>query len=187
MSFVLHSFHAPQVDSVAAATDYVYELCDGDPPLADRFRKFVELVTKVYPDLSEDDEAGDDERNLRPEGLQGDWGDEPVVNVGIKTDAVEEGVLSIVASKAIEAGLQMLDPRNAMLYRADHRVVRHDGRTTPFRMLTPFAAQLRKPANDGLEPLYLRRRQAAARDRPDRRPRIAGRSRVHVGCAGYRA
>jgi hypothetical protein len=156
MSFVLHFFHAPQVDSVASATEYVYELCDDDPPLADRFRKFVELVTAVYPDLSDDDEDGDDERNLWPEGLKGDWGDEPVVNVGIRTDAVEEGVLSIIASKAIQAGLQMLDPQNAMLYRADHRVVEHDGRTTPFRMLTPYAAQLMQPAQGGLDPRSVR-------------------------------
>lgn len=151
MSFVLHIFHAPHVDSVESATKYVYESCDNDPPLKERFRKFVELVTMVYPDLSEEDEDGDDERNLWPEGLNAEWGDEPVVNVGIKTDAVEEGVLSIVASKAIQAGLQMLDPQNAMLYRADHFVVHHDGRTTPFRMLTPFAASLMTPVRQPLE------------------------------------
>ena len=156
MSFVLHFFHAPQVDSVESATEYVYELCDDDPPLADRFRKFVELVTTVYPDLSADDDDGDDERNLWPEGLDSEWGDEPVVNVGIKTDAVEEGVLSIVASKAVQAGLQMLDPQNAMLYRSDHVVVHHDGSTAPFRMLTPFAAKLMKPADDGLDPRKVR-------------------------------
>lgn len=148
MSFVLHFFHAPHVDSVEAATKYVYEHCDDDPPLEDRFRKFVELVTTVYPDLSAEDDDGDDERNLWPEGLDSEWGDEPVVNVGIKTDAVEEGVLSIVASKAVQAGLQMLDPQNAMLYRSDQVVVHHDGRKAPFRMLTPFAAKLMKPAHE---------------------------------------
>lgn len=156
MSFVLHFFHAPHVQSVASATEYVYDLSDDDPPLADRFRKFVELVTTVYPDLSAEDDDGDDERNLWPEGLRGDWGDEPVVNVGIKTDAVEEGVLSIIASKAVQAGLQMLDPQNAMLYRSDHIVVHQDGGKAPFRMLTPFAASLMQPANGALDPRKLR-------------------------------
>lgn len=158
MSFMLQFFHAPHVDSVDSAAHYVDGECDADPPLGERFAQFVDRVTTVYPDLSAEDDDGDDLRNLWPEGLDRHWGDEPVVNVGLKTDAVEEGVLSIIASKAAQSGLQMLDPQNAMLYRTDHTVIDGRGRVSPFRMLTPFAASLMKPLSGGLKPGETRHR-----------------------------
>jgi hypothetical protein len=150
MSFVLQFFDAPQADSVEKAVEHMDRSGDHDPAAAAKFERFVQLVTLLYPDLSEEDEDGDDDRNIWSEGLSGHERARPFFNVALKTHFVEEGILSIVASKAIMAGLQMLDPQNGMLYRADHVVVDQWGKQSPFRMLTPFAAKAMKPLRGGL-------------------------------------
>jgi len=150
MSFVLQFFDAPQADSVEKAVEHMDRSGDHDPAAVAKFERFVQLVTLLYPDLSEEDEDGDDDRNIWSEGLSGHERARPFFNVALKTHFVEEGILSIVASKAIMAGLQMLDPQNGMLYRADHVVVDQWGKQSPFRMLTPFAAKAMKPLRGGL-------------------------------------
>ena len=139
MSFVLQLFDAPEVRTVGAA---IAAVDANAPPLSKaKIDAFIAGVTTCFPDLSEEDEDGDDEINVWPEGLELGTPESPVVNLGVKLHFVEPGVLSIIAEHALRAGLQVFDPQNAMLYRADRVVIDADGRTQPFRGLTAFAMQ----------------------------------------------
>lgn len=123
MSFVLQLFHAPQLESVDAAVAYIERGGNGDQAPAERFARFVAAITQVYPDRSGEDEDGDDESNIWPEGVVAVVPTAAFVNIAVKTDAVDLKTLATIADKARAAGLQMLDPQNAMLYRADGTVV----------------------------------------------------------------
>lgn len=148
MAYILQLFDAPSATSVAAAAAHV----DSDAPPVARAKvdAFVAGVATCFPDLSDADEDGDDDVNAWPEGLDLGTPDAPVVNLGLKLHFVEPGVLSIIAEHAVRAGLQVLDPQNAMLYRADRVVVDAHGRGMPFRGLTAFAMQAMRRAEAAL-------------------------------------
>lgn len=148
MAFILQLFDAPSATTVAGAVAHV----DSDAPAVARAKidAFVAGVATCFPDLSDEDEDGDDDVNAWPEGLDPGTPDAPVVNLALKLRFVEPGVLSIIAEHAVRAGLQVLDPQNAMLYRADRVVVDAHGRGTPFRGLTAFAMQAMRRAEAAL-------------------------------------
>lgn len=141
MSFILQFFHAPQVETLDAAVAYVDHGGDHEAPLGARFASFVARVCVQYPDGSADDEDGDDDGNVWPEGLDAAWGEEPVVNVAVKTESVDEALLSAVAASAGQAGLHVLDPQNAMLYRPDGVVVRRHAAADASKRLVPLAVR----------------------------------------------
>ena len=140
MSFVLRFFHAPHVTSVREAVTWA-DGRNSAAPIArnPHFARFVERITEFYPDLSDDDGDGDG-HNLWPEGLVSDDHDGEVVNILINTDMFDEGVMSVIARHADEAGLRVLDEQNGLLFGPGLRYIeQHDATAKPLPEITPFA------------------------------------------------
>jgi len=69
MAFILHLIDSLDVSTVKAAEAFISgpggKPSDPNPKLS----KFVQTITATYPDLSEEDLDGDDDRNVWEEGL----------------------------------------------------------------------------------------------------------------------
>jgi hypothetical protein len=139
MSFILQFFDAPEVNSVQSAADYV-DLDQAAPAGANaKFGRFVESVKEFYPDQSEDEGF---EFNLWPEGLTADATDlttSPAVNIAINLDMLDPGVMTVIAQHATKAGLQILDPQNALLYLLDGTMISAEGDKENLPPVSPFA------------------------------------------------
>jgi hypothetical protein len=125
MSFVLRFFHAPHITTVCEALAWADGRRNAEPIARNpHFARFVESISEFYPDLSaDDDDDGDDSRNLWPEGLESTDTDGAVVNVLINTNMLDEGVMSVIAQHAAGAGLQVLDEQNGLLYGPGYRYI----------------------------------------------------------------
>lgn len=128
MSFVLHIFDEPSVMTVQQATDYCYADHPPFPTPNNRYTQFLAEVTRMHPEDSP----------VWPENfLEGEVTDR-VYNLGVNTECVTEQIMNEIALCVAAAGLQMLDPQNAMLYRRDGTIVGPSMRT---RLISGFALQ----------------------------------------------
>lgn len=125
MSFVLTFFRAPGVSTVQQAADFKYKQPSPAPEPTGHFAAFVERISEYFPDLSNVEDAQD--RNLWPEGLSGDAGHGPVVNVLVNGDMLDPGVMAVIAREASLSGLQILDEQNGLLYGLGSCFVGMDG------------------------------------------------------------
>lgn len=113
MSFVLHIFDEPSATTVEQATDYCYEDHPPFPTPNNRYTQFLAEVTRIHPE----------DGPVWPENfLEGEVTDR-VYNLGVNTECVTEQLMNEIALCVAAAGLQMLDPQNAMLYRRDGTIV----------------------------------------------------------------
>jgi hypothetical protein len=114
MAYILHLLDAP-VDSPAAAEAFIDSQCPLPPAANPRFVAFVAAVTQVYPDLSAQDEDGDDPDNLWEEGLddRASYGQvkELVVNHEITPEA-----LQVLITAAVDQGLKLYDSEGEVVY-----------------------------------------------------------------------
>ena len=128
MSFVLHIFDEPSATTVEQATDYCYEDHPPFPTPNNRYTQFLAEVTRIHPEDSA----------VWPENfLEGEVTDR-VYNLGVNTECVTEQLMNEIALCVAAAGLQMLDPQNAMLYRRDGTIVGPSMRT---RLISGSALQ----------------------------------------------
>lgn len=142
MSFILRFFHAPHITTVREAVAWADGRRNAEPIARNpHFARFVESISEFYPDLSgDDDDDGDDSRNLWPEGLVSDDADGAVVNVLINTDMFDEGVMSVIAYHAAGVDLQVLDEQNGLLFGPGYRVIGlNDTEDSPLPDITDFA------------------------------------------------
>jgi hypothetical protein len=132
MAFILHVIDAPEIASVQAAESFISDQ-DGEPsePNA-KFSRFVDDITGTYPDLTEDDLDGDDERNVWEEGIADKETSGRVFELAVKEDLIDETVVAAIAHAALTSGLQLFDGEGMVLYRADHMIVDLKGKTRPF-------------------------------------------------------
>lgn len=162
MSFVLRFFHAPHATTVREAVAWA----DGDhgaEPITrnPRFARFVETITEFYPNAADDDD--EDGHNLWPEGLESDDRDGAVVNILINTDMFDEGVMSVIARHADEAGLQVLDEQNGLLYGPGPRFIgMTDATPQPLPEVSAFAYSVMTENIRGLRFDHARRKIADA-------------------------
>jgi hypothetical protein len=128
MSFVLHIFDEPSVMTVQQATDYCYADHPPFPTPNNRYTQFLAEVTRMHPE----------DGPVWPENfLEGEVVDR-VYNLGVNTECVTEQLMNEIALCVAAAGLQMLDPQNAMLYRRDGTIV---GPTMRTRLISGSALQ----------------------------------------------
>lgn len=130
MSFILHIIDCPTATTVNAASHHVYDEEITSTVQNEKFLRFAKLVSKLYPEC-EDDE-GDNDDNIWSEGLPDGIGTEAVLTIAVKTDLVESQIMSNIAHAAVDAGLQILDPQNAMLWRSDRLIVYQNQQTEAF-------------------------------------------------------
>jgi hypothetical protein len=133
MSFILQLFHAPKVKTLGEAEAFVRSPRNGTFEDHERFESFVKAITAVYPDLSDEDEDGDDDRNVWGSGISAGTIGKAVLVISLKTELVELELMMKLADVAAKSGLHVLDPQNALLFRDDHHVVNARGVATQLR------------------------------------------------------
>ena len=116
MSYILHLIDAPDVTNAKEAGKFVSDQRALPPSDNPKFAAFVNDITEIYPDLSEDDEDGDGGENLWDEGIDAltDYGNvkELVVNV----DLADEAVLAELIKAAVKNGLKLYDEEGEVVY-----------------------------------------------------------------------
>ncbi|OYY75533.1 MAG: hypothetical protein B7Y40_01040 [Gammaproteobacteria bacterium 28-57-27] len=115
MSFVLHLMDAPDVFDTPGAVDFIEEQREFAPADNPKFDAFVQDIIEIYPDLSEDDQDGDDERNLWDEGLDSEASYGNVKELVVNVDITEEDVEALVAA-ASRHGLRLYDEEGEYLH-----------------------------------------------------------------------
>jgi hypothetical protein len=143
MSLILQLFHAPQLrtlEQAVAATDQSRPATAEEQAL---FKRFQMEITRVYPDLSEQDVDGDDDNNVWNDGLSLEDVQRAVCVIAPKTHCVGENLMAHIATAASKADLHVLDPQNALLYRSDRMVVERNGVSSPLRTPAPRRTRTR--------------------------------------------
>jgi hypothetical protein len=116
MAFVLHLIDAADVADAEGAQSFVAQEY-GKPPLrSDKFAAFVQEVTRKYPDLSEEDLDGDDDRNLWEEGIDSESTYGLVKELVVKVEVIDEAILADLIGAAAKCGLKLYDEEGEVLY-----------------------------------------------------------------------
>lgn len=132
MAFILHLIDASEVTSVKAADQFLSEQERKSSERNPKFDAFVNDITKIYPDLSEDDLDGDDEHNVWEEGIADRTMTGRVIAIALKEDVTDEQLVTAIANAAVNSGLQLFDSEGLVLYREDGTVVDRRGKAEAF-------------------------------------------------------
>ena len=130
MAFQLHIIDAPNVTDPKSADVFLAQERGKPPAWTSKFAAFKEAITQSYPDLSEEDEDGDNDENVWEEGLSEQTSSGSVKSLTLKEELTDEVLVVAIARAAIQAGLQCYDDEGQVLYRADGKVVNTQGRAT---------------------------------------------------------
>ncbi len=132
MSFVLHLIDEPSIKTVQEAGNYIFSRKLERSKPNEKFSQFVQDITATYPDLTDEDEDGDNSENVWLDGLNGGITHSQVYIIGLKTDLVDSYLLLRIANAAAKNGLQILDGQNGMFYRDDRTVIYQNGSIKSF-------------------------------------------------------
>lgn len=116
MAFILHLLDAGEVHDAAAAEAFIAGQRSLPPGPNSKFTAFVQEVTVVYPDLSEEDEDGDNDENLWEEGLDDRASYGKVKELVVKVDVTDESVVAFLVSVAQKNGLKLYDSEGEVVY-----------------------------------------------------------------------
>ena len=115
MGYILYLINEPGLRSAEAAEAFVEAARTQAPQPHPAFQQFVQRISERYPDLSEDDEDGDDPANLWEEGLDDrvSYGavKELVVKIEITLEALQE-----LVQVAHGLNLRVYDEEGQVLY-----------------------------------------------------------------------
>ena len=123
MGYILRVIDAPQVSTPQQAEQFVQANADAPPSASDKFPNFTRLITREYPDLSEDDEDGDNDENVWEEGIDSAASEGGVKAIVVKEDVTDEALVHAIARAAVAAGLQLYDDEGQVLYRPDGSII----------------------------------------------------------------
>lgn len=132
MAFLLRLIDAPDVRTPQDASDFLERERGKAPAPNPKFASFREAITQTYPDLSDDDEDGDNDDNVWEEGLSDKASSGHVKSIALKEDLTDEALVAAIARAASANGLHCYDDEGQALYRADGLAVDTKGRTRPF-------------------------------------------------------
>lgn len=131
MAFLLHLIDAPDARTPQDASDFLDRERGKTPAPNPKFASFREAITRTYPDLSDDDEDGDNDDNVWEEGLSDHASNGNVMSIALKEDLTDEALVAAIARAASANGLHCYDDEGQVLYRADGLAVDTKGRTRP--------------------------------------------------------
>jgi hypothetical protein len=116
MAYILHLIDAQEVSDSDSAEKFISEQRSIPPNSNGKFTAFVEGIATAYPDLSEEDEDGDNDENLWEEGLddQASYGN--VKELVVKVDVTDEAVVAALVASAVRCGLKLYDSEGQVLY-----------------------------------------------------------------------
>jgi hypothetical protein len=118
MAFILHLIDAPDVTTPEAAVQFIDEQRDLPPVNNPKFCTFVSDITGKYPDLSEDDDDGDNDENLWEEGIDDKASYGNVKELVVSVD-IDEDTLADLIDTAVKNGLRLYDEEGEVLYPED--------------------------------------------------------------------
>jgi len=114
MAFILHLIDAPNVFNADDAEDFIEQQRDLSPSISGKFSAFVDDITQIYPDFSEDDLDGDEcvwEEGLDPEASYGE-----VKELVVSEDLADEDFLMALIATAEKNGLKLYDSEGEVVY-----------------------------------------------------------------------
>jgi hypothetical protein len=116
VAYILHLMDAPQVTDSDAAEAFIGGQQDLPPAANGKFSAFVKDITQTYPDLSEEDEDGDNEENLWEEGIDDAASYGKVKELVVKVDLTDEAVVAALVAAAVRNGLKLYDSEGQVVY-----------------------------------------------------------------------
>lgn len=116
MGYILHLIEAPEVTDSDAAEEFIDSQRELPPDAAGKFAAFVRDITQTYPDLSEEDEDGDNDENLWEEGIDDVASYGKVKELVVKVDLTDEAVVSALVAAAVRHGLKLYDSEGQVVY-----------------------------------------------------------------------
>ncbi len=123
MGFILRVIDAPLVTTPQEAEQFVQQSAGAAPSASGKFADFTRLITGQYPDLSEEDEDGDNDENVWEEGIDSAASEGGVKAIVVKEDVTDEALVHAIARAAVAAGLQLYDDEGQVLYRPDGSII----------------------------------------------------------------
>lgn len=116
MAYILHLMDAPDVTDSDAAEEFIAGQQDLPPAANAKFSAFVSDITQTYPDLSEEDEDGDNDENLWEEGIDDEASYGKVKELVVKIDVTDEAVITALVKAAVRQGLKLYDAEGQVVY-----------------------------------------------------------------------
>jgi hypothetical protein len=116
MAYIFHLVDAPEVFDAQSAEKFISGQRKITPNANSKFTCFVNDIIEAYPDLSEEDEDGDNDENLWEEGLDDRASYGNVKDLVLKVDATDESVIAALVASAVKYGLKLYDPEGQVLY-----------------------------------------------------------------------
>ena len=116
MAFILHLLDAQDVNDADAAEAFVDAQRGLPPSTNSKFSAFYADITQTYPDLSEEDEDGDNDENLWEEGLDDRASYGNVKELVVKVDVTDETVVAALVAAAVKNGLKLYDSEGQVVY-----------------------------------------------------------------------
>jgi hypothetical protein len=120
---VFHIIDAPAVLTPNDAEAFLIQERQKPPSINPKFAMFRAAITQQHPDLSDDDDDGDNDKNIWEEGLSDESSCGDVKTIALKIDLVDEAILQSIIGAAIASGLQCYDDEGQILYRADEQAI----------------------------------------------------------------
>lgn len=115
MAFILHLLDTHDVTDAAAAEAFLDAQRKLPPAANSKFVAFVQDVTQTYPDLSEEDEDGDNDENLWEEGLD-DLASYGKVKELVVKEIIDEAAVAVLVAAAVKQGLKLYDSEGEVVY-----------------------------------------------------------------------
>lgn len=118
MAYILHLIDAQDVENAISAEQFISQQRKIQPNSNAKFAGFFQDITATYPDLSAEDEDGDNEDNLWEEGLTDGASYGNVKELVIKTELTDATVITALIAAATQNGLKLYDAEGQVLYAA---------------------------------------------------------------------
>ena len=116
MAYILHLIDSQEVSDSESAEKYISAQRAIPPNTNEKFIAFVKDITITYPDLSEEDEDGDNDENLWEEGLDDRASYGNVKELVVKVDITDEVVVAALVASAVRCGLKLYDEEGQVVY-----------------------------------------------------------------------
>jgi hypothetical protein len=116
VAYILHLIDAPDVADSDAAEQFISEQQELPPASNSKFVAFVSDIVQIYPDLSEEDEDGDNADNLWEEGIDDEASYGKVKELVVKVDLTDEAVVAALVRTAVKNGLKLYDSEGQVIY-----------------------------------------------------------------------
>lgn len=117
MGYILHLMDTPaDIKDSKSAEKFIFEQRALVPADNHKFGLFVQAITAIYPDLSEEDDDGDNDENLWEEGIDKNASYGNVKELVVKVDLTDQAVLDSLISAATRNGLTLYDSEGQVIY-----------------------------------------------------------------------